>query len=371
MRDIAVLIPALDPGRDLIEYCDRLITSGIETVILVDDGSDEEHASVFAELADRCLVLRHPYNLGKGRALKDAFKLIMSGVCTDTVICEETVLDKWKDSLKQIKVIVTADSDGQHAVDDVLKVGECALKQGNALVLGARDFDNDNVPFKSRNGNKITRRLFKLLHRLELSDTQTGLRGIPVDILDRLIKGKGNRFEYELDMLVIAARTNISVIEVPIETIYENNNEQTHFRAVRDSISVYRILFGTFFKYLIASLSSFVLDILLFRMFLAVFSGFSEATSIMLATATARVLSSVYNFLMNKTVVFIKEGNNVKTAAGYYTLCICQMATSAGLVILLHKVLPIKETYVKVLVDSFLFCISYQIQKRIIFASKD
>ncbi len=371
MRDIAVLIPALDPGRDLIEYCDRLIASGIETLILVDDGSDSEHATVFKELSDRCLVLTHPHNLGKGRALKDAFKLIMSGALTDTVSCDESDLSKWEPYLKQIKVIVTADSDGQHAVEDVLAVGREALSHGDALVLGARDFDNENVPFKSRNGNKITRRLFKLLHRLELVDTQTGLRGIPVSILDRLIKGKGNRFEYELDMLVIAARTHIPVVEVPIETIYENNNEQTHFRAVRDSIAVYRILFGTFFKYLIASLSSFVVDILFFRMFLAMFSGLSEATAIMFATAGARVVSSIYNFLMNKTVVFLKEGKNIQTAAGYYTLCICQTAASAGLVILLHRFLPLEETYVKVIVDSLLFCISYQIQKHIVFASRD
>ena len=368
MKDIIVLIPALDPDTRLIEYCSLLKEAGIETVILVDDGSDSEYAGIFLELDSECMVLRHGRNMGKGRALKDAFSLICSGTLPDTVSYEgDRSIEEWISDISKAKCVVTADSDGQHTVEDVLKVGRQAYMDEDALVLGARDFDSDNVPFKSRKGNKLTRELFSLLHGLKLTDTQTGLRGIPVKLLPEYMDGKGERFEYELDMLVITAREHIPVTEIPIETIYENDNSGTHFRAVRDSISVYKILFATFFKYLLASLTSFVLDILIFRLFLTILGGLSEEVKISLSTVSARIVSSIYNFFMNKYVVFIKEGDMARSAIGYYVLCVMQTAASAGAVILLHRLIPIPETYVKILVDSMLFVISYQVQKRIIF----
>lgn len=368
MKDIVVFIPALDPDRRLIAYVSELHKAGVENLILLDDGSDDEHKLIFDELADRCIVLRHPHNLGKGRALKNAFTLISEHRLTDTVsyVGEGKIEDKLA-GIKEAACVVTADSDGQHAVSDVIAVGLKTEELGDALILGARDFDSENVPFKSKKGNKITRTLFGILHGLKLTDTQTGLRGIPVKLLPTFIKGKGERFEYELDMLVIAAAEHIPVVEVPIQTIYENDNGGTHFRAVADSLSVYKILFGTFFKFLLTSLSSFVVDILVFRLMLAIFGGLSEELKITLSTVIARVISSVYNFLMNKNVVFLKEGDMIRSAIGYYTLCILQMLASAGLVIVVHRVLPIPETYVKIIVDSMLFVISYQIQKRIVF----
>ena len=385
MQKTVVIIPALDPDSRLTEYCDGLLSAGIETIILIDDGSDDEHKKIFTGLSDRCLVYHHEHNMGKGRALKNAFALICeaAGATTEAgataagssatapmpaLIYEGTIEPSERAKiLADAECVVTADSDGQHSIEDVLQVAARTKQEGSALILGARDFDSDNVPFKSRKGNKITRRLFKILHGLDLKDTQTGLRGIPVSLLPVFMEGKGDRFEYELDMLVIAAREHIPVVEVPIETIYENANEGTHFRAVRDSISVYKILFGTFFKFLLTSLSSFVVDILVFRLMLAVFGGLGEGIRITLATAIARVISSVYNFLMNKNVVFLKEGELVRSALGYYALCVLQMLASAGLVILVHRMLPVPETYVKIIVDSCLFVISYQIQKRIVF----
>ncbi len=368
MKDIAVLIPALDPDTRLIEYCRELKAAGIETIILVNDGSDEEHGKIFDELRDECIILTHAVNYGKGRALKDAFTFIYDHSLTDFVTYDSAIeYDIAVRQLSHVRSVVTADCDGQHTVKDIMAVGRKALSDSGALILGARDFDADNVPFKSRKGNKITRQLFRLLHGLKLTDTQTGLRGIPIGLIPAFLQGKGDRFEYELDMLVIAAGEHIPVVEVPIETIYEDGNTGTHFRAVADSISVYKILFGTFFKFLLTSLTSFVLDILIFRLMLAVLRASSDELRISVATVTARIISSVYNFLMNKQVVFIKDGNMLRSALGYYTLCISQMAASAGLVILLHYILPIPETCVKIIVDSLLFVISYQIQKRIVF----
>ncbi len=368
MHNTVVIIPALDPDARLTEYCDSLIQSGLDTIILIDDGSDDEHKKIFTQLSDRCMVLHHPHNLGKGRALKNAFALVNDLSEANCPSYEGSRdIKEWLDKISKATCVVTADSDGQHSVNDVIQVALKADETKNALVLGARDFDSDNVPFKSKKGNKITRNLFKILHGLKLTDTQTGLRGIPVSLLDVFMEGKGERFEYELDMLVIAAREHIPVVEVPIETIYEDNNGGTHFRAVADSISVYKILFGTFIKFLLSSLSSFVVDIIVFRIMLAVFGDLGEELKITLSTVTARVISSVYNFLMNKNVVFLKEGDIGRSAIGYYTLCGLQMLASAGLVIVLHSIIPIPETYVKILVDSMLFVISYQIQKRIVF----
>lgn len=357
MRNAVVIIPALNPDDRLVSYCEDLINAGFSRIILIDDGSSAEFRPIFDSLAkkEECVLLRHAINLGKGRALKNALNLFLNFEDVD-----------------QFCGVVTADADGQHSVKDVIRLQEVMANGCNKLILGSRDFDLSHVPKSSKFGNKLTRTLFRLLHGAKLIDTQTGLRAIPTSIVPSYLDLDGERYEYETAMLIATARNNIGFEEVLIETIYENNNECSHFNPIRDSYLIYKLLLGTFFKYILSSLLSFLIDIGLFQLVLSIVAGsaLSDSRRIVVATVISRVFSSLFNFTVNKTVVFKSSGKGGLMMLKYYILCLIQMGCSAGLVAAIFSVTPLPETLIKVIVDAILFIISYQIQHRFIFKEK-
>ena len=223
----AVIIPALNPPIHLIDYVKTLQGKGATRIVVVNDGSRAECVDVFKEISsyNGCTVLTHQTNKGKGRALKTGF-----------AYC----LEQFDDVLG----VITADADGQHAAEDVGKVTD-ALTTHDGIVLGVRDFSEPHVPVKSYIGNRMTRYIFQLLSGQKLKDTQTGLRGISIKELPWMLKLKGERYEYEMNMLIHAIRTNVEIVEVPIQTLYFKGNSESHYRAVRDSLKILKqLLFG-------------------------------------------------------------------------------------------------------------------------------
>ena len=345
-RNVYIVIPAYNPGKELSEYVLQLINKGFDRILLVDDGSRQECKEIFHVLAEKteCTVFTHAVNMGKGRALKDAFNYILASGFPGGVI--------------------TVDSDGQHRAEDVLRIYQEMQNYPDSLVLGGRDFDNPTVPFKSRFGNKLTRIVLKLLIGGNISDTQTGMRGIPNILLGRWSVLFGERFEYETMMLIDGIKSGTSMREVKIETIYIDDNRETHFNAITDSLAIYRLIFMTFFRYILISLLSFVIDYSLFCLFIGTQAYGYDRRKIVMATVAARVCSSLFNYAANKRVVF-KSGNGRRQLPYYYVLCAIQMACSALLVTMLGMVLPVQVA--KILVDTVLFFMSFQIQQRIIF----
>ena len=234
------------------------------------------------------------------------------------------------------------------------------------MILGCRDFSGDNVPKKSRLGNNITKNVFRFFGGLKISDTQTGLRVIPKEFMKELLDINGERFEFETNML-LENKGKYPIKEVKIETIYDSKeNHQTHFNPVVDSFKIYLNIFKVFFKYIISSFSSFIIDILLFTLFVALFKD-KFIDYILISTILARIISSSYNYLLNHKFVFKSQKNNRQTIFKYYTLVILQMALSGLLVTLLVDKLMINETIVKICVDTILFFISFFIQRKFIF----
>ena len=228
MKKVALIIPSLNPDQKLIEYVKEVIKMGFKNIIIVNDGS-KEYDRYFNELSkyDECIVLKHATNLGKGRALKTAFQYY---------------LNKFND----FTGVVTADSDGQHSLKDTLKVTNEITD--NSLVLGTRNFNEKQVPFKSRYGNKITTFIFKTLYGKKINDTQTGLRGLSNDFIKQSLNLKGERFEYEINMLIEAVISKTEIKEVIIKTIYIEDNKSSHFNPIKDSIKIYKVMFSEFFK---------------------------------------------------------------------------------------------------------------------------
>ena len=197
-----ILIPALDPPEIFLHYTKELIEAGFEHILIVDDGSSSK--TMFEELTEfpQVTVLTHEQNYGKGRALR-------------------TGLSYYKEHFSQEEYcgVITADSDGQHLVEDVLKISRSLEKRGEKMILGVRDFDQKNVPPKSRVGNKLTSLGFKALMGLSVSDTQTGLRGIPNSLIDLCLSIPGDRFQYETAVLIETGK-KAGFEEVRIHTVY-------------------------------------------------------------------------------------------------------------------------------------------------------
>ena len=351
IETIVIVIPTLDPDDRLIELLQNLKRRGFYKIVLVNDGSGIEYDRYF-EIAEKqlgCIVLKHAVNLGKGRALKDAFNFILS-------------------SYENIVGVITADSDGQHTVDCIEKCGIALMENPDSLILGVRNFDDNNVPWKSELGNKITRKVCNFICGIDVSDTQTGLRGISKDFMRELLSVSGERFEFETQML-IATKNFCKIKEIPIKTIYDSKkNHSSHFDPIKDSLKIYKIFGTIFFKYIFSSLSSSVIDLLLFAIFSNLLVGWKTLYYITYATIFSRIISSLYNYIINyKFVFFSKKGKRV-AGAYYFILVIIQMILSALLVtvgVQIFNFLPIM--IVKISVDTILFFLSYHVQQRYIF----
>lgn len=224
MIPITLLIPAYNPQPTLLDLVNQAINQKIKHIVVINDGSSTPQSlSLFDTLRkdSRIVVLDHTYNMGKGAALKTGFKYISL-------------------YLDDCAGIVTADADGQHVIDDIVKVGQALLNEPNNLILGVRTFDN-GVPFRSKIGNVVTRWVFNKITGVTITDTQTGLRGIGLVNIPIYLKIPSNRYEFELEMLLISNSKGIKITEVSTKTIYLNNNKSSHFSPFFDSMRIYSV----------------------------------------------------------------------------------------------------------------------------------
>lgn len=335
---IPVLIPAYKPDLRLVTLCGQLRGAGLE-VVVIDDGSGPDCEAVFeAVRAIGCHVERHIVNLGKGRALK-------------------TGINAAANRFESLFGLVTADADGQHTCADILRIIEVMQENPAALVTGARAFTG-NVPLKSRLGNAITRHVYRFATGIRCHDTQTGLRGIPAGALGDMLRLRGERYEYEMTMLLKLRELNMQLIEEPIDTIYIDDNKGSHFHPFRDAARIYSVIL----RFSISSLLSFVLDYSLYLLCLHALH-LSPAISYVLV----RPLSSLFNYWVNRNAVFGGRGGK-RSILRYYLLAAAQMAVGAGLVQLLYAVVGMRASWIKLPVDALLFLVSYVMQREFVFS---
>lgn len=354
LNSLAIILPSLNPDKKFLGVVDGLCEQGFKHIVVIDDGSDEEHQEFFSSAKTahpEIHVLHHEVNRGKGRGLKTAFEYV-------------------EKELPEAKGVITIDGDGQHLVGDIIACGERMLKEGDKVVLGCRDFNTPGIPPRSIAGNKTTARLFRLCYGIKLSDTQTGLRAIPREYLEPFCGIEGERFEYETNMLLNMKRMGIGFIEQPITTVYDPDDYSSHYDAVKDSWRIFKVMF----KFLVSSLGSTIIDLTAFYLMMRFFGAAAGKYAELLATAVARAISSFANFNANNSVVFDNKKGYKRALLRYYCLCIPQMLVSAGLVTLINGLLsnsaPFIATLIKFAVDIILFFISYQIQREWVFSQK-
>lgn len=341
-----VVIPAYQPDEKLLKTVAELRQKTAYTLIVVDDGSSPDRQPIFDKLEHDVTVLRHEVNRGKGAAMKTAFAYIQEHFSGDGGI-------------------VTVDADGQHLVPDIVRVSEDWAAHPDALVLGSRRFTG-NVPFKSRAGNAITRQVFRASTGVKVFDTQTGLRAFAVSRVPMMLEMHGDRYEYEINVLLYATRHRVPIREVPIETVYIEDNASSHFHPVRDAWRIYKMILMFAASSLVAALVDYVLVLLLEPLFSYLTAVTAPAVSapLLAATAVARVVSSLCNYFINGKLVF--EECSKRSILRYYLLVVAIYAVNFTLLVALDMILPL--WLAKLIVEIVLYPVSFYMQRRFVFA---
>ena len=356
------LIPAYEPEEKIKGLTAELIEKGFD-IVVVDDGSGPDHASLFEELSQKATVLIHSENRGKGAALKTGLNYINKYMAyTESVLTPagaETI--SGRDA-----VIVTVDADGQHLPDDVLRVAEISAQRRDALVLGSRALSED-IPVRSRFGNTVTRHVYSAATGVRIHDTQTGLRAFHRCLIPRLLRIEGDRYEYEINMLMQLASEGVPIIEERIETVYEDNNSGSHFRTVSDSFRIYKEIL----KFSASSLVSFAIDYGMYALLLAVTGAAGIANSLVISNIGARIVSGTANYAMNRKLVFKSRTGFARSAVQYFLLAAFILAGNTIVLSTLAGTLGLNRFAAKLITEVLFFAISWTVQKYVIFFRED
>ncbi len=313
----------------------------IAAVIVVDDGSGPDFERHFAALADVPGVhsLRHITNLGKGAALK-------TGLNYAACCFPESV------------GVVTADADGQHSAKDIIRTAAALIDNPRKLVLGARTFSSD-VPLRSRLGNIITHHVMYAVAGQKISDTQTGLRGIPLRLIPILMRIRQNGYDFELEMLLTCRRESCKVCEIPIQTIYLDGNQSSHFNPLWDSMRIYFL----FLRFAAVSLSTAFVDNLIFL------TAFRLSANVLASQCVARIIAGLFNYYMNKTGVFHSHARDSLALPKYWLSVLIFGAIGYSLI---HFLIPIGFSVpaAKLSSEGLLFAFSFVVQRDFVFSSR-
>ena len=336
-----LLIPAYQPNEKLVQLISSLRElRPQQRIIVVDDGSDTDKSPIFEKIcAFNVELLKHTKNQGKGQALKTGFKHWLAS-------SSPTALG-----------IVTADADGQHLPKDIIQLSDVFMKNPLGLYLGVRQFNKASTPWRSRFGNKLTTFVLRLFTKVPLQDTQTGLRAIPRKLIKKvLLNSKTSGYDFELEMLLTAEENQITIEQIPISTVYLDDNSSSHFNPLIDSIKIYFV----FIRFAAISLLSAAIDFTLFSFM------YWAKKNIFLAVLVGRVLSATFNFKLNHHMTFKSKNKLLPAAIKYAGLDSFLGLIAYSLIKFIHS-FGINVYSSKIIAEIALFILSFTIQRFFIF----
>ena len=337
------LIPAYEPSRLLLTLLQEICAAGM-TALVVNDGSSPQSRFVFQEAEEYATVLTHEQNLGKGRAIKTGLSYLKERF--------------WG----QEYVVVTVDADGQHRVEDAIRVCQAAARSPDTLILGSRKFEGE-VPARSRFGNTATRLAYRLATGVPVTDTQTGLRAFHKNLLPQMLSIPGERYEYEMNVLLVLAKEGVPIQEVSIATVYLDHNASSHFNTLKDSCRVY----GEILKFTASSILGFLLDFLLYNLLLVFTGGLGSAVSVPVSNVLARFCSAGANYAVNRRLVFHSSCRVGRSLLQYALLAGGILCANTFLLSLLTGLSGMDPIWAKVVTELVFFLLSWAMQKCFIF----
>ena len=337
----ALIVPAYRPTKDMIPMLERFVASPEFVPVVVNDGSGPEYAAIFERVPEGCVLLDHGVNKGKGAALKTAIGYVLN-------------------SLPECDLAVTADADGQHRYEDIRMVVDSARKHPGTLVLGSRAFDG-KVPFKSKFGNGITREVFAIASGVKIRDTQTGLRAFDRACMEKFLEIPGERYEYEINMLLYAAREGIAMREETIQTIYIDDNSASSFHPIRDSFKIYACIL----KFAASSMLAFVIDAVMVLLMMRITGGQAR-----LSQTVARIVSATVNFIVKKKVVYQSKQDWLPELVKYTLLAIVNLIINLLVVKPLSDLMAGRFFLAYLIVQVIMYALNFVLQGKLVYNRK-
>lgn len=339
------LIPSFEPDAELPLLMKKLSDAGFERIV-VDDGSGDSARALYRQMPPGTILLKHEKNRGKGCALKTGLSYIRDHYPSDAIV-------------------VTLDADGQHCVPDTVRCAAAAAEHPDCLILGCRTLKGRQVPLRSRFGNAVTRMVYRLSSGTSVSDTQTGLRSFQAALIPFLLAVAGERYEYEMNVLLECPKRQIPLWEVPIATVYQHRNAGSHFRTFRDSYRIY----GEILHFAGSSFLGFLVDYSLYSL-LVTFTMPWGTFSVPFSNVAARIVSAAVNFSVNRRFVFHNRESVVRTGSQYFLLAACILCGNTFLLSWLVNDLGVNRFSAKLVTEATFFLLSWLFQRLVIFREK-
>ncbi|MBQ5951207.1 MAG: phosphodiester glycosidase family protein [Lachnospiraceae bacterium] len=338
------LIPAYRPDEKLLAAARGCLSEGLIPVV-VDDGSGPAFDPIFTAVSAVAHVIRYEENRGKGFALKTGLAQIARIYASPYAV-------------------VTMDADGQHLPQDAADLARAACRERRVLFLGSRTMTSD-APLRSRIGNGFMRFLYRVISRTRVQDTQTGLRAFSDALVPWMLAVPGERYEYEMHVLLRAPREEIEIREKPIPTIYLEENRSSHYDTVRDSLRIGREIL----RFSASSFAGFLTDFALYSLLTLILG--TAAGALLFANIAARLVSGTLNFALNRRLVFRSETGLAKSAVQYAGLAGLVLAANSALLLLLTGPLALAALPAKLLAELICFSLSYLGQRNVVFRRKE
>ena len=338
---IVFLIPSYRPTDTLCSLLESLRLGNSSPIVIVDDGSGPAYAGIFARAKQvvGTTLLTNAVNLGKGAALRHGMNHILVGH-------------------PDCAGVVTADADGQHTVADILKVVDALKENPDSVVFGTRRFGSD-VPLRSKFGNTVSRYVYRFFIGLKLSDTQTGLRGLPRRLLELCLPIRANRYEFETEQLVVIKARRMRVQEIPIETIYIEDNRGSHFRPLMDSAQIYFVLL----RYSAASLLTEAADIVTFA------TAMAWSSDLVVSNIVGRFVAVWVQFTLLQRFVFRLRGN-LRIFLMYFGLVVVSGIVSTALQVQSADLVPFPAV-AKIMAEVLVFGFNFLFLRDFVFGESD
>lgn len=340
--EAVAVIPAFNPPDTLKDLVENLVINGsFLTIIVVNDGSRPDYLPTFESISKKrtVKVIENSTNLGKGAALR-------AGI-------NEAFLEN-----PGLTGIVTADADGQHSAEDIILISDCTKSKPNHIGLGYRDFTS-KVPLRSLLGNQLSRILYRILFGLKLKDTQTGLRYLPRQFAIYCLTMESNGYEFETEQLIQSAKLKIPIIEIPIQTIYSNSGQQSHFSPFFDSLRIYFLVA----RYALSSIATTTVDLIVFAA--SIYMG----VGIVLANLIGRSIALFVQYSLLGSFVFRRPGGVIRFF--FFVLYVLVIGFISGL---LQVSLPLASSIgpfgAKIVIETCVYIFNFLFLRDILFSKR-
>lgn len=353
---ISMIIPLSAPDEATAGYIEDLIKNKAEDIILVTD-NEKSHEDFLRKAADHSEVtVVYAKKPGRGAAIREAFRFLSENrKDTDGALCCE--------------------EDGRYpyeALDICIKAFE---KDPGCVVMGSRDPEKENIPVKKRACSKISGLVYRFATGIRLKDTQSSLRLIPAGYFEYFAKLPGKSKDYETRMLIGIMNKKISYTEVSVPVISHDEKDRKNLSTFKDRIIVYSIVLAYFLKFAISSVSSYLIDMGIYALLLFFLENrLSVGGQVLVCTVVSRIISSLFNFTINRKTVFKATDKLAAATVRYYIIAVIKLAASYALIYFFTDLLGITgfaQLIIKALVDIVLFLFSFQFQKNWVFKNKN